>query len=141
MQVIYSAGTVTPMGSPRSSPINTPHGSPIFPGRYSPNHTPRGSPRTSPRRVKSHPTSPLTESSAPLINSNHHGTHMNADLHNGHHDDRKHHHHHFCHYHHVHMPKDDNDLKNTIPTMTRSLAITCIVLNVLSPGLGKPNIL
>ena len=125
MHVIYSAGTVTPIGSPRVSPISTPpYGSPKFQIRYSPNHTPRGTPRSSPRRSPNrHPISPLTEGNSPLLNtvSNHHdndGDH-NKYLHN------------------VHMPKDENDQKNTIPTMSRGLAITCFVLNVIFPGLGE----
>lgn len=137
MQVIYSAGTVTPMGSPRGSPISTPHGSPIFPGRFSPNISPRNSPRGSPRRGRPRVvTSPLTESSVPLINvpggsgpANNNGV---RDSNN--HSDNHHH------YHAPHMPSDDNDLKNTIPAMSRPLAITCVVCNIISPGLGKDGV-
>jgi len=35
-------------------------------------------------------------------------------------------------------PDPESSLRDTIPAMRRPVAITCLVLNILLPGLGKP---
>ncbi len=116
MQVVYSAGT-SPLASPRNSPIP--------PRRYySP--SPRGSPRCSPRSSpKSTPRGvegwrPVMPGYKPATSSSQTSVVIQRTVEVQH-----------------HVTDSDTTLKDSIPAMSRPVAIICLICNILLPGLGE----
>ena len=110
MQAVYSAST--PMSPPRS-----PRASPVPPRRYkcpSPRPSPRSSPVSSPNKVIKGYSKPVMPGYMP--------TSSQPDRHDL-----------------SHLPQrcDDSTLKDSIPAMSKPWAITCMICNILSPGLGE----
>ncbi len=107
VQVIYSAGT---------SPMTSPRGSPLPPPRYSPRGSPRTprSPRATPRGVQGwKPVMPGYKPAGPQTSVVIQRTVE------------------------VQQTQTDSNLKDSIPAMSKPVAITCFVCNIISPGLGK----
>ncbi len=121
MQVAYSAGLIhTPRGSPRCSPMMM-RRSP----RHSPNLTPRTSPTSTPRSSFLTPKHSLTENWKSGLNGGH--EHEEAFLVKSSQEEVDQ----------LHMRKTDSNLKKFIPGMPLSVAIACLICNILFPGLGR----
>ncbi len=119
MQVAYSAGMIhTPRGSPRCSPMMMRRG-------HSPNFTPRSSPTTTPRSSFLTPKHSLTENWKSGINGGH--VHEETFLVEGSQEEVDQ----------IPMRKTDSNLKKFIPGMPLSVAIACLICNIIFPGLGR----
>ena len=95
-----------------TSPLSSPIANRRY--NYSPRSSPRGSPKTTPRGVEG--WRPVLPGYKPRGSSGSVTVQRTVE---------------------VHHRDTDTTLKDAIPLMTRPLAITCLILNILLPGLGE----